>query len=76
MPKSQELKPVMLFSSGIIGWKTDKYSENMKCLDATTYGWDGKTGYFILTGFPTTDIDNEEDFQLAEIAIEYTEKGT
>lgn len=76
MPRSQELKPVMLFSSGIMGWRTGKYFENMKRLGSATYGGDGKTGYFILEGFSTIDIDNEEDFQLAEIAIEYAKKGS
>lgn len=74
MPKSQDLKPVMLFSSGIMAWKTDKYFENIKGLGSATYGGDGKTGYFILKGFSKIDIDNEEDFQLAEIAIEYINK--
>ena len=75
MPKSQDLKPVVLFSSGIMGWRTDKYFENMKRLGSATYGGDGKTGYFSLKGFSTIDIDNEEDFQLAETAIEYSKKG-
>ena len=76
MPRSQDLTPVMVFSSGIMGWKTDKYFENIKSLGSATYGGDGKTGYFTLKGFSTIDIDNEEDFQLAEIAIEYAKKGS
>lgn len=75
MPRSQDLKPVMLFSSAIMGWKTDKYFENMRKLGSATYGGSGKTGYFVLKGFSTIDIDNEEDFQLAELAIEYPEEN-
>lgn len=75
MPRSQNLKPLMLFSSGIMGWKTKKYFENMKRLGSATYGGDGRTGYFVLRGFSMIDIDNEEDFQLAELAIEYLEKN-
>ncbi|MFH1727676.1 MAG: cupin domain-containing protein [Pseudomonadota bacterium] len=73
MPRSQDLKPAMLFSSGIMGWNTRKYFENMKRLGSATYGGDGKTDYFILEGFSKIDIDNEEDFELAEIAIDYLE---
>jgi len=76
MPRSQDLKPVMLFSSGIMGWRTEKYFENMKRLGSATYGGDGKTGYFVLKGFATIDIDTEEDFQLAEIAIDYLTVGS
>lgn len=72
MPRSQDLKPVRLFSSGIMGWRTDKYFDLMKRLGSATYGGDGKTGYFVLEGFSTVDIDNEEDFQLAEVIAEYT----
>jgi CMP-N-acetylneuraminic acid synthetase/quercetin dioxygenase-like cupin family protein len=71
MPRSQDLKPIMIFSSGIMGWRVENYSENMKKLDCATYGGNGKIGYFVLSGFSTIDIDNEEDFQLAELAIEY-----
>lgn len=71
MPRSQDLEPVMLFSSGIMGWKVSAYHEQMKKYGCATYGGDGKTGYFILEGFETIDIDNEEDFQIAELAIAY-----
>ncbi|MBU0686389.1 MAG: cupin domain-containing protein [Candidatus Margulisbacteria bacterium] len=71
MPKSQDLEPVMLFSSGIMGWQVDKYHENIKKYKAATYGGDGKTGYFILNGYSNIDIDNEEDFLMAELAIAF-----
>lgn len=76
MPKSQDLEPVFLFSSGIMGWRVSRYHENIKKHGAATYGGDGKTGYFTLTGFSTIDIDGEEDFQLAELAIAYQENPT
>ena len=75
MPRSQELKPIIIFSSGIMGWKSDKYFENIKHLGSATYGGDGKTGYFILRGFSTIDIDSEEDWHIAELAIEHIKKG-
>jgi CMP-N-acetylneuraminic acid synthetase/quercetin dioxygenase-like cupin family protein len=71
MPRSQDLKPVTLFSSGIMGWRCANYRENIKTLGAATYGGHGKIGYFTLKGFSTIDIDYEEDFQLAELAIAY-----
>ncbi|OGX07877.1 MAG: CMP-N-acetylneuraminic acid synthetase [Omnitrophica WOR_2 bacterium GWA2_47_8] len=71
MPKSQDLEPIMLFSSGIMGWKSKVHAENMKKLGAATYGGKGKTGYFPLKGFSTIDIDEEEDFQLAELALAF-----
>lgn len=72
MPKSQDLEPVFLFSSGIMGWKSQRHLENMKELGCATYGGKGKTGYFVLKGYSTVDIDEEEDFQLAEIIVATT----
>lgn len=66
MPPSQLLTPVHVFSSSIMAWDTNKFRENMKTLGAAVYGGDGKIGYHILKGFATLDIDNEEDFLLAE----------
>lgn len=71
MPRSQDLKPVTLFSSGIMAWRVSNYRKNIKELGAATYGGHGKIGYFALKGFSTIDIDHEEDFQLAELAIAY-----
>ncbi|MFH0988276.1 MAG: cupin domain-containing protein [Parcubacteria group bacterium] len=75
MPRSQDLKPVMLFSSGVMGWRVNKYLDNMKKLNCATYGGDGKTGYFVLEGFSTIDIDHEEDFQMAEVVMQYLESS-
>jgi CMP-N-acetylneuraminic acid synthetase/mannose-6-phosphate isomerase-like protein (cupin superfamily) len=71
MPRSQDLESVMLFSSGIMGWRIDNYRQNIKKYGAATYGGDGKIGYFTLKNFATIDIDNEIDFQMAELAIAY-----
>lgn len=71
MPRSQDLEPVMLFSSGIMGWKARTHGEQMKKYGCATYGGDGTIGYFTLKGFATIDIDQEEDFQMAELAIAY-----
>lgn len=71
MPKSQDLDPVLLHAGGLMGWKKSKYLENMEKYNSGTYGCDSKTGYFKLQGFSKIDIDNEEDFQLAEVVLQY-----
>lgn len=71
MPRSQDLEPVMIFSSGIMGWRTPKYRKNINKYGAATYGGDGTTGYFVLSGYSNIDIDNEEDFLAAELAIAF-----
>ena len=64
---SQDLKPVQAYACGIMGWKYDSFFQNMKKYNSGYHGGDGKIGYFELKGFSTVDIDNEEDFQLAEL---------
>lgn len=71
MPRSQDLKPVQLFVSSIMGWKTKSHTKNMSKLGNATYGGKDKTGYFTLKGFSTVDIDVEEDFQLAEVISKF-----
>jgi CMP-N-acetylneuraminic acid synthetase/quercetin dioxygenase-like cupin family protein len=67
MPESQNLEPIWLYSSGIMGFKKDRYLKNMKALGSATYGGNGSIGYHVMKGFSTVDIDYEEDFQFAEI---------
>jgi CMP-N-acetylneuraminic acid synthetase/quercetin dioxygenase-like cupin family protein len=74
MPESQNLDPVYLYSSGIMGFKRDVYLKNMDELGAATYGGNGSIGYHITKGFSNIDIDYEEDFQLAEVVYEYLSK--
>lgn len=64
---SQELKPIQAYACGIMGWKYNPFFQNMEKFDSGYHGGDGKTGYFELKGFSKIDIDNEEDFQLAEL---------
>lgn len=71
MPRSQDLKPVKIFCSGIMAWEVTNYRQNIKKYGAGTYGGDGKIGYFTLQGFSTIDIDHDVDFQMAELAIAY-----
>jgi CMP-N-acetylneuraminic acid synthetase/quercetin dioxygenase-like cupin family protein len=66
MPQSQDLKPIQLYSSGIMGFRRDRYLKNMIEFNSATYGPDGNIGYHIMTGYSKIDIDWEEDFNLAE----------
>lgn len=67
MPESQNLEPVYLYSSGIMGFQKKRYLENMQKLGAATYGGEGSIGYHLMKGYATIDIDYEEHFQLAEV---------
>lgn len=69
MPPSQLLTPVQLFSSSIMAWDVKKFRENMKNYKCAVYGGDGVIGYFPLKGFSALDIDNEEDFKMAETIL-------
>jgi CMP-N-acetylneuraminic acid synthetase/quercetin dioxygenase-like cupin family protein len=74
MPRSQDLEPVYLFSSCIMGFTAKRFKQNMMELDAATYGGKGKTGYFVTSGFSNVDIDYEEDFAIAEVIFEMLNK--
>ena len=65
-PPSQLLEPVKAYACGIMGWKVGNFRENIKKYGAAYHGGDGKIGFFEIKGFSTVDIDNEEDFVLAE----------
>ncbi len=73
-PPSQDLTPIKSYACGIMGWKADKFVENMNSYKAAYHGGDGKTDFFTLKGNSTVDIDNEEDFVLAE-AVSASIKG-
>lgn len=63
---SQLLKPINVYACGIMGWNTDVFKQNMIKFGSGYHGGDGKIGLFNIKGYSTIDIDNEEDFQLAE----------
>ena len=73
-PPSQLLEPVKAYACGIMGWKVDNFRENIKKYGAAYHGGDGKIGFFEIKGFSTVDIDNEEDFVLAEAIAESLEQ--
>jgi len=66
-PPSQELNPVRSYACSLMGWDTQTYKRNMQNFGSGYHGGDGTVGFFELKGPSTIDIDNEEDFQLAEL---------
>tara|TARA_Y100001970_G_scaffold2704_1_gene3167 strand:+ start:19148 stop:20296 length:1149 start_codon:yes stop_codon:yes gene_type:complete len=65
-PPSQLLEPIKAYACGIMGWKVENFKNNINKYGAAYHGGDGNIGFFDLKGFSTIDIDNEEDFLLAE----------
>jgi len=68
---SQHMVPLQSYASVLMAWKTAKFLEHDRKYGFAYHGADGKTGYFALKGLSTIDIDHEEDFNLAEIALAY-----
>lgn len=68
-PPSQLLEPIKAYACGIMGWNKNNYIKNMKKYSSAYHGGSGKIGYFKIDGFSTIDIDNEEDFTLAEAIL-------
>ena len=65
-PPSQELYPVQAYACGLMGWRKNNYLENMEKYDCGYHGGDGNVGCYVLSGLSTIDVDNEQDFQIAE----------
>ncbi|MCX6168383.1 MAG: cupin domain-containing protein [Ignavibacteriales bacterium] len=65
-PPSQLLEPIKAYACGIMGWERNRFVTNMEKHGAGYHGGDGSIGFYTLHGYSTIDIDNEEDFILAE----------
>ena len=65
-PPSQTMTPVMSYATSLMGWRSSKFLENIANNGVAYHGGLGKTDFFELKGYSTIDIDNEEDFVLAE----------
>lgn len=68
-PPSQLLSPIQTYACGIMAWDCKKFRDNMDKYGAGYHGGEGSVGFYELKGFATIDIDNEEDFVLAEAVI-------
>jgi CMP-N-acetylneuraminic acid synthetase len=74
MPPSQDLTPVKVFTSSVMTWHTKRFKHNMEKLGCAVYGGEGSIYYYSVKGFGTIDIDNEEDFQLAQAVVAMQEE--
>jgi CMP-N-acetylneuraminic acid synthetase/quercetin dioxygenase-like cupin family protein len=70
-PPSQSLNPIQSYACSLMGWKTSTFKKNMHFLGSGYHGGDGTVGFFELKGESTIDIDNEEDFQFAEMVARF-----
>ena len=70
-PPSQGITPVLAYACGLMAWGSENYKNNMKKYGCGYHGGSGKIDYYITTGHSTIDIDNEEDFQLAELVARH-----
>lgn len=69
---SQTMSPIHAYATVLMAWNSEVFIKNMKTFGFAYHGANSKKGFFELKGFSTIDIDNEEDFQLAEVAISYS----
>ena len=68
-PPSQEMEPIKAYATVLMGWEYSSFKYNMKNFGCAYHGGSSKIGYYQLEGLATLDIDNEEDFLLAEAII-------
>lgn len=66
---SQDLEPVRAYACGIMGWKKNKFIENMKKYNCAYHGPAGKTSFYDIPEIESVDIDYEQDFKIAESII-------
>lgn len=71
---SQDMSPIQLYATVLMSWKVDSFKNNICSGSAGYHGGVGKTGYFPIKGLSTIDIDYEEDWELAELAMAYKNK--
>jgi CMP-N,N'-diacetyllegionaminic acid synthase len=68
-PPSQTMEPIKAYATVLMGWEYTRFKANIKKYNSAYHGGDGSIEYFELKGLSTIDIDNEEDFLLAEAII-------
>ena len=65
-PPSQTMEPIFSYATALMGWKTKSFIKNMNKFGSGYHGGNEKKNYYELKGISTIDIDEEEDFILAE----------
>ena len=71
---SQTMTPVQSYATVLMGWTYKSFKNNMTKYGFAYHGADSKIGYYSLKGLSEIDIDNEEDFLLAEVAMKFRDK--
>lgn len=72
---SQEMVPVQSYATVLMAWRYKTFLDHMARLGYAYHGADGRTGYFPIKGLSSIDIDQEEDFALAEVALARRQTG-
>lgn len=70
---SQDMVPVSSYATVLMGYQTATFLKNINKYGFAYHGGNSKVAYFPIKGFSTVDIDNEEDFELAEAVLLYME---
>tara|TARA_Y100001938_G_C8077432_1_gene426968 strand:+ start:1005 stop:2129 length:1125 start_codon:yes stop_codon:yes gene_type:complete len=65
-PPSQDLTPIQAYACSLMSWDVDLYNSNMERFGCAYHGGEGSVGYYEITGYGALDIDEEDDFVLAE----------
>jgi CMP-N-acetylneuraminic acid synthetase len=71
---SQDMVPIQSYATALMGWTYSSFKRSMEKYNFAYHGTDTKKNYFVLKGLSEIDIDNEEDFILAEITAKYIEQ--
>jgi hypothetical protein len=66
--------PIQSYATALMGWTYSSFKRSMEKYNFAYHGTDTKKNYFVLKGLSEIDIDNEEDFILAEITAKYIEQ--
>tara|TARA_Y100000589_G_C27180243_1_gene640430 strand:- start:184 stop:906 length:723 start_codon:yes stop_codon:yes gene_type:complete len=70
-PPSQSLEPIFSYACGLMGWRAKEFKDTFLQNNGAAYhGGNNKRGFFEISGIETIDVDNKEDFEMAELAIE------
>ena len=66
---SQTMMPVQSYATVLMAWTYTSFADHMTRLGYGYHGADGRTGYFVLKGLSTIDLDTEDDFAIVELAL-------
>lgn len=66
---SQEMTPVYSYGTVSMGWDTERFKANIEAIGSGYHGGEGTIGYHEISGLSEIDIDEEDDFKIAEVAL-------